>query len=122
MKKAIAISLAFLMLAISTKDLAIYMVFKANQDYLSDTLCINRFAPEELCYATCIFEATLQDSQKQSQEPGALLDQNQKLIFDFDQLPKQEVFSIVEQNIPPTQLLSLFSQTFLTDIFQPPEV
>ena len=104
------------------KDLAIYALFKVNQDYLTANNCINRFAPSELCYATCVLEATIQDSQEQNQAPGTLFDQNQKVVYVLDELPKLNLFYPFKQSNQPIQSLTLFSQTFLTDVFQPPEV
>ena len=121
MKKALAISLAFLILSVSMKDLAIYALFKANQDYLIETACINRFSPEELCFATCVLEATIQDSQKQNQHPGTLLDQNQKVVYVFNDFFKQHTITEVEQYLMPTKTVLLFPQNFLSSIFQPPE-
>lgn len=103
------------------KDLAIYALFKANQDYLTENSCINRFSPEELCFATCVLEATIQDSQNQNQQPGTLLDQNQKVVYVLDNFPEQVIVADVEQHIIPTKTVLLFPQPFLMSIFQPPE-
>lgn len=103
------------------KDLAIYALFKANQDYLAETSCINRFAPEELCFATCVLEATIQDSQEQNQEPGTLLDQNQKVVYVLDILEAHTIFDRTFQNVAPNKTPLFFPQSFLTNIFQPPE-
>ncbi|GEM_PF-6092097 len=109
------------MFSISLKDLAIYGLFKANQDYLTENNCINRFSPEELCFAICVLEATIQDSQEKNQQSGTLLDQNQKVIYLFDGFPERVVATDFEQYLIPTNAVVLFPQTFLTSIFQPPE-
>lgn len=103
------------------KDLAIYALFKANQDYLVENVCINRLSPAELCFATCVLDATIQDSQKQNQKPGTLLDQNQKVIYVLDAATERIVLVSFDQKIVPTKTLLLFPQAYLTDIFQPPE-
>ncbi len=121
MKKAFAILLAVLILSISLKDLAIYALFKANQEYLTENNCINRFSPEELCFATCVLTTTMQDSQEQKEQPGTLLDQNQKVVYVLDSFQKQVIVADLEQDIVPTKAVVLFPQTFLTSIFQPPE-
>lgn len=103
------------------KDLAIYALFKANQDYLTENSCINRFSPEELCFATCVLTATMQDNQEQKEQPGTLLDQNQKVIYVLDAFPERVVVADAEQHITPTKAVLLFPQPFLSSIFQPPE-
>ena len=103
------------------KDLAIYVLFKANQDYLVENVCINRLSPDELCFATCVLEVTIQNNQEQNQEPGTLLDQNQKVVYGLDTLAEPIAFASLAQNIVPTKTILLFSQSFLSDIFQLPE-
>jgi len=95
------------------KDLAIYALFKANQDYLAETACINRFAPEELCFATCVLETTIQDSQEHNQQPGTLLDQHQKVVYVLNKFPKQVIFNPFIPREKPIEKVALFPQTFL---------
>ena len=79
-KNTIAILLGVLILSVSMKDLAIYAAFKANQDYLAENVCLNRFTPEELCFATCVLTATIQDSQEKQELPSILLDNYQLVL------------------------------------------
>jgi len=103
------------------KDLAIYALFKANQDYLTESICINRFTPAELCFAICVLNTTIQDSQEQNQQPGTLLDQNQKVVYTLNHLSTQIPTPDLVLTLAPIKTITLFPQTFLTSIFQPPE-
>jgi len=111
-----------LVLSVSMKDLAIYAAFKANQDYLAENVCINRFAPEELCFAACVLTATIQDSQEQQQLPSILLDNYQLVLcpLAFDKVTSKVWVTKLPQ--VPRSEVSWTTTSFLDDIFQPPEV
>jgi len=121
-KNAIAISLAILILSISMKDLAIYALFKANQTYLTQNVCINRFSPEELCFADCILTQTIIESQEQHDQQSSIsLEQQVDVVYVFDNFNQAPTWAFWQQRIEPTLTISWLSSTFLTDIFQPPE-
>lgn len=121
MKNTIAILLAILVLSVSMKDLAIYAAFKANQDYLAENVCINRFAPEELCFASCVLTTTIQDSQKQQELPSILLDNYQLILcpLAFEKINTKIWYTGLYQ--VPTSEVSWTSTSFLDDIFHPPQ-
>jgi len=103
------------------KDLAIYAAFKANQDYLAENLCLNRFAPEELCHASCILTATIQDSQERQNLPSVLLDNYQLMLGPFDLKHRLRIVIPLGQQQSPTSKASWKTTAFLDDTFQPPE-
>lgn len=104
------------------KDLAIYAAFKANQDYLAENVCINRFSPEELCFAACILTTTIENSQEQHKLPSILLDNYQLILcpLTFDKVvPKNWSSTRLKESMSE---VSWTSTSFLDDIFHPPEV
>lgn len=104
------------------KDLVIYALFKANQTYLTQNVCINRFAPEELCFADCVLTQTIVESQEQhDQQSGISLEQQVDVVYMFDDSNKVPPRTFWQQPIKPTRAINWLSSTFLTDIFQPPE-
>ncbi len=104
------------------KDLAIYAAFKANQDYLAENVCLNRFTPEELCFAACVLTATIQDSQENQQFPSTLLENYQLVLcpLAFDKATSKIRYNKLQQ-VPMSEVYWT-STSFLNDIFQPPEV
>ena len=122
MKKLIAILLATLILSISLKDLAIYALFKANQDQLAETICINRFSPDELCQATCVFTQTIIDSQEQQENyPSTSLEKQQQVVFTMSPIILTKVLANFPPKIVPTKSFHFLSSTFISDVFHPPE-
>ena len=122
MKNAIAILLAILMLSVSMKDLVIYAAFKSSQDYLTDNFCLNRFTPEELCFASCVLTATIQDSQENQDLPSILLDNYQLILGPIDLEKTDNLVDLAYQKLPPSLNAVWVATPFLDDIFQPPEV
>lgn len=122
MKNAIAILLAILILSVSMKDLVIYAAFKANQDYLTDKVCLNRFTPEELCFASCVLTATIQDSQENQDLPSILLDNYQLILGPVDFEKTGTLVDPTYQKLLPSLNAVWVATPFLNDIFQPPEV
>ncbi len=122
MKNAIAISLTLLILSISMKDLAIYALFKANQTYLTQNVCINRFAPEELCFADCVLTQAIIDSQEQHDQQSGISQESQvDVVYVLDDFSKVSVLTLWQQPIKPISTINWSSYALLTDIFQPPE-
>lgn len=104
------------------KDLAIYALFKANQDYLAENVCINRFSPEELCFADCVLTQTIVESQEQhDQQSGISLEQQIDVVYTIDHAANTPL-TFRQQRISPSQEVPLLHSSFMTDIFQPPEV
>jgi len=120
-KKTIAILLAILILSVSMKDLAIYAAFKANQEYLAENVCLNRFTPEDLCYASCVLTATIQDRQENQNLPSVLLDNYQLILCPIELKQTLRKVNPIRHLQLPTSETSWTSTAFLDDIFHPPE-
>lgn len=52
----------------STCNFWIIISFYANQDYISENVCINRFDQIPVCKGQCFLNEKLQDNQKQEQK------------------------------------------------------
>jgi len=105
------------------KDLAIYALFKANQDFLTENVCINRFSPEELCFAECVLTQTIVESQEQhDQQSGISLEQQVDVVYTVYHSNSTAILTFRALRIIPTQKVQFLPSSFLTDIFQPPEV
>ena len=103
------------------KDLAIYAAFKANQEYLAENVCLNRFTPEELCYASCVLTATIQDSHENQNLPSVLLDNYQFILCPIDLKKTAPIVHLDGQQLSPTFEVNWTKTAFLNDTFQPPE-
>lgn len=122
MKRAIAILLAILILSISLKDLAIYALFKANQEYLVANRCINRLTPEALCFATCVLTETLIESQEQQdRQSGITVEQQVDMVYLTDRPEYLPTLPIWQQAVMPSKSIDLLPALHTIDIFQPPE-
>ena len=66
MKLLTCISFCLLILAISMSELVTYGIFKYQQDYIAQNLCVNRFQPELMCYGSCVLEQQLEKEQERS--------------------------------------------------------
>ncbi|MEM6316648.1 MAG: hypothetical protein AAF960_03205 [Bacteroidota bacterium] len=91
-----------------------------NQDSLSETRCINRFSPEELCAATCVLVKSIVDNQQQQEKfPFVQSAIDITLIFSPTLL-----FSNRTTTFSPQPLLSFYdafrTSDWLMDIFRPP--
>jgi len=121
-KNTIAILLAVLILSVSMKDLAIYALFKANQEYLAENVCLNRFTPDDLCYASCVLTATIQNNQENQELPSILLDNYQLILCPIKSQKVSIPINLRFKKVTPVKQVAGVATTFLHDIFHPPEV
>lgn len=68
MNRIVALVLAFILLALSCKDLIVYSIYTLDRDYIVDNFCINKERPELMCSGKCFLEEqlTLDKNQKES--------------------------------------------------------
>ena len=64
MKKFIGILLILLILASSLRDLITFASFKANQDYIANHLCINRFDEIPTCKGSCFLQQAINEDHE----------------------------------------------------------
>ena len=124
MKKAAVISLAVLIASLNFKDLFTYLEFYLNRDYIACNLCINLNDPAAMCYGSCFLKKSLKANQEQEQKyPFAKKEERSNTVY----LPIARSalcsFSSAQNH---TQITghpgSLYSFTYLTDIFHPPSL
>jgi len=123
MKQMTAISLAFLVFAVAAKDVLMWSSFKANQDFIAKTLCINRDKPEKKCNGKCQLTKKIAESKEDSDPAKSPVPQpdEQKQVVYFCEANKVE-FSLLQISNQQTSFVeTTFSgQSCLDDIFQPP--
>lgn len=70
--KSVAWILVFIISIITFKDVTSYLLFKTNQEYIANQLCVYRLTPEMLCYGSCVLKKALnKNSEDQQNLPNA---------------------------------------------------
>jgi hypothetical protein len=122
MKTFAAIFFSFLILAVNMKDMAIYICFKINQDYIAQNLCVNRYKPKSCCEGSCQLKKSLEDNDDSNKKNPFTL-ANNKEFSPFLQL----VNKIQLVNISTEKDLFLIETEFYTfysfsKIYHPPRL
>ena len=122
MRKTIAIAFSLLILLLAWKDLVIYGLFKVNQDYIAEVLCINRAKPELKCNGHCHLSKTLEENNN-PQKKSPIVPQQDQQNAQFSQINKISIHLYMlnqgKQKLHFEKLL--FPDSCLSDIFHPPE-
>lgn len=123
MKKVIAISISFLILLTSVKDVATYGYFYLNQEYITDLFCINKDKPEILCSGKCYLKASLAENQEEKEEKSSRTQQEERPIYLLPIVIQRLNF---ENDIHIERVTNAYQSTFysfqhLEDIFHPPQ-
>ena len=69
MKQPFAIILATLILLLSTRDLATYVAFKINQEFITNKWCVNINNPEVNCSGKCFLTKKIKSNTDKKKEP-----------------------------------------------------
>ena len=102
--------------------MAIYVAFKINQEFITNTWCINISKPEAKCYGKCYLSKKMKSSKEEKNNSGTLpqLEEVQKNyyysghIFDLSEKERNAFINNFYYLIPTTKL---FTASFL----EPPE-
>ena len=122
MRKTIAIAFSLLILLLAWKDLVIYGLFKVNQDYIAEVLCINRAKPELKCNGHCHLSKTLEENNN-PQKKSPIVPQQDQQNAQFTQINKISIHLYMlnqgKQKLRFEKLL--LPDSYPYDIFHPPE-
>ncbi len=113
-----------MMLPILTK-IGILIDFRINQDFIAKVLCVNKDKPNTACNGKCYLSEQLKkvEEQKEKQAPNNPKVEKLEVLYyyyknSFDYLRIIAGNHLIEINT--TYKNSLYSFTFVTDIFHPP--
>jgi len=112
------------MLAVSSKDMVIWISFKLNQDFIARTLCVNRNNPEMHCNGKCFLAKKIAKAKERNASKEAPIPNpdEQKQIICF--LPKVKAlpgeFKAYFLKIGFAEV-TFSHQLVFSDIFQPPK-
>lgn len=120
MKIISVIALSILVLTIGVKDLALYALFKINQQHISDNICIKRYQSDNNCQGICFFTKLMaeQEDATNSPKPSEEEERTINLFIDADLKPKMVSF-YDNRHLIVSQLKSDYL-SFVPDIFHPP--
>ncbi len=123
MKQITATILAILVFAVSAKDVLLWASFKANQDFIAKTLCINRDQPEKKCNGKCQLTKKIAESKKESPEEAPVPQPDeQKQVLNCQAIDHFEINPATAPASKPRFAEDTFTaQSCATDIFQPPK-
>lgn len=96
--------------------------FLLNQDYIKEFLCINKEEPELQCNGKCHLKKQLKNAQHEQQDNyPKLINLESEFIIDTT---KTVTFSLKKYNHRkvPTYYSNMYSTTFTSNVFQPPQV
>lgn len=121
MKKLATLFLLCLFVFQSTNSFWIVASFYANQDYIAENICINRFDKIPVCKGKCFLSEQLKQSEKKEQKVPNVKDKETQLYFHTIAV----AFIARKKPVEVTQLPSVGSSTTITQpffysIFHPP--
>lgn len=122
MREIAAILLSFLILSVSAKEMAVFMVFKINQNYIAKNLCVNRNAPELKCHGKCQLTRVVTENKNKEDKYPASNPENKQLTFLVDVLLEICFFNEEQKQPLLAGYVNNYSHLFTTNIFQPPRV
>jgi hypothetical protein len=123
MNRSVAIVLAFLMLSIACRDVAIYSSFVWNQSYIAEFLCVNQDKPEMECNGKCHLVKTLEKSNEQEEKKLPMPNEEDRPTIQLIQntLEKVEFYSDLHR-IKHRLSNTLFpEENFIDDFLKPPQ-
>lgn len=108
-------------LAASSSNLSYYLIFKINQDFIAQNLCIERDNPESTCAGCCQLESALENTDTDNSTAtivkfpelslfGVIIQQN-KTPLDWYRIIHNSLYNLVIVNIfnipesPPPELI-----------------
>ena len=125
LKKIIVITISFLMLLGTFKDVVVYLSFKVHQDYISNYLCIEKDIPKNTCKGKCqLKESISENHQKEQDSTIPFFTENKQqlvfMIFDVEQNSDFDLFFI--KKLTPPSSIRMIGSNYISKIFHPPKV
>ncbi len=110
-----------LILLSSAKDLVTYVQFKVNQEYISNTFCVNKDKPIAMCYGSCVLQDAIIDNHTADQElPMSIQMEFTPLTYLLPELVLLDFTTLNKGvNIAPAFKENIIMKDFETDIFHP---
>jgi hypothetical protein len=81
MMRCVSISMSFLVLLTSLRDLVTYVSFYLNQDYISQNLCVNKNKPALMCHGECVLTDSLIKNHEKKDNKTPISQQEERTIF-----------------------------------------
>lgn len=108
----------------SAKDLVTYVQFKLNQEYISNTLCINKDKPTVMCFGSCVLQDAIIDNHTADQElPMSIQMEFTPFTYLIPDLVSLDFTSLnKDANVAPAFQEMIVMKDFETDIFHPPKL
>ena len=123
MKKAFTISLAFLLLLLSVRDLVTFAAFKFQQDTIAAKLCVNKYEPIPMCAGQCFLDQQIEENRAQNSDPfaGASFELAEKSVY-FQSVSYLKVNIHSDRNLLLNFHYSYpYSDSFVVGPFHPPK-
>lgn len=124
MKNFLSLSLSLLILQGCFQDISILLAFKANQEYIAENLCINRFNLESDCKGKCILMQKLTESRKKESKTPFPIPEIEQVGTSLYVVSEQKDNLIKRKKIK-TQFNSFddetWKQLYVSSIFHPPK-
>jgi hypothetical protein len=106
----------------STSKLWILGAFYLNRNYISNTLCVNRFEAIPICKGQCYLNKELKENEKQEQNFPDLKQKESLLFYQDNEAPG--FISFEHQTIDSHTIYkaAIHATTFHTSVFHPPPI
>ena len=124
MKKLFTLILVIVFVMQSTVQVWIIASFYINRDYISTTLCINRFEEIPTCKGQCFLDNELKESEKKQKEELPNLKQKEvQLIFTSHSLVSNtRLVYLLKPETPRNKKQNRVLSKFVFSIFHPPKI
>lgn len=113
----------------SLKDVAVYINYISNLDFIASNLCINRNKPELMCSGKCYLNKMLTESNKHEKSlPGPLKVKDSKAEIIIDNIRIEDFFiptysiNSSDESKQITYLARQFNSENIFEIFHPPQI
>lgn len=120
----LACILLFLIISVSCKDLITYASFLINQDFIANTLCINRDKPVMRCNGKCHLSKLIKENQEeQNDSPNNTVKEKEATVVFLPEICQSLIFNInkTERRQPVFFYKNIFSSSYLKEVFHPPQ-
>ncbi len=122
MKRLVPIVFLAVVLFQSTSKLWILTAFYLNRDYISTTICINRFDAMPICKGQCYLDKELKAQEKQEQNFPDLKQKEVPLFYQDQEVAgfrNAEVYTMAPH---PIYKGAIYATAFHASVFHPPPI
>jgi hypothetical protein len=121
MKKVLQYLLVLVFAYQSTSNLWIMASFYAQQEFIANNLCINRFESIPICKGQCYLDLKLEENEKKEQQLPELKIKEVQLFFQFQQ--SIAFIPIISKTQEPSQnQQKIICTDFKFAVFHPPRL